>query len=475
MNRLSRRTVLRGAFGATLALPFFESFAQTVSLPKRLVVITNWMGAAPIGDPTLDPGYNATTGLPAHDLFYPTGGETGFTLSTVLQPLAAYQSRLLVLRGIENRAALQAFRKGIVQNGGGHTSAELCNLTARMAVPVTAAEKAADPTLPDYLVGESIDQKVARLNGGKPSVLFNSGNGSMYLTGWSFGQNGRPLRYENRTCTVWDRLFANFTPPMGMTGGPMAPDPALVKARQDLLDRRASVLDAVNAQARQVNSRLGRGDQARLDAYLTQLRELELRVRPPAISGTDAGTMTTGPVCTKPARPGTCDGNLQELSQLVAAGFACDQTRVASISLTRSLVGYTGNYHDDVSHAAHRDTSARELVRQQHVWLMERVREVVDALSAVPEGNGSVADNTLVVVTNELGHSNNHTHYNVPYTMVVGRNISGLRAGRFLTYPRIANNAVWAEVQRAMGINDATFGEVAYPTLSFEQSLPGIA
>ena len=472
-SRISRRTVLRGAFGATLALPFFESLAQTATLPKRLVVITNWMGSAPIGDPTLDPGYNPTTGLPAHDLFYPTGSETGFTLSTILQPLAAYRSRLVSIRGIENRAALQSFRQGIVQNGGGHTSAELCNLTARMAVPVTAAEKSADPTLPDYLVGESIDQKVARLNGNKPSVLFNSGNGSMYLTGWSFGQNGRPLRYENRDCNVYDRLFVNFTPPTAPTG-PTGPDPVLVQRRQALLDRRASVLDAVNAQAGQVNRRLGRTDQQRLDQYLTQLRELELRVRPPEIqSMADAGM--SAPVCTKPARPGTCDGSLQDLAQIVAAGFACDQTRVASLSLTRSLVGYTGAYHDDVTHAAHRDPAARELVRQQHVWLMDRVREVVDALTALPEGNGTVADNTLVVVTHELGHSNNHTHYNVPYTMVVGKNITGIRGGRFLSYPRVANNAVWAEVQRAMGINDATFGEVTYPMLSFEQSLPGLA
>src|SRR5439155_10103792 len=144
--------------------------------------------------------------------------------------------------------------------------------------------KSADPSLPDFLVGVSIDQKVA-LASGKSPLLFNSGNGSSYLTGWSYDVNGKPLRYENSPCVVFDRLFGNFTPST-------APDPAA--ARQKLLEDRASVLDAVAASAQRTRLKLGRSDRAKLDQYLTQIRDVEVKLRPPV--------PVAGATCSKPSR-----------------------------------------------------------------------------------------------------------------------------------------------------------------------------
>jgi len=87
---LSRRTVLRGAGGVAISLPLLLAMrprtAQAASLPKRFVVFFSANGMI-------------------KDQWQPTATGTGFTLSPILSPLAAHQSELLILRGLNNEAS----------------------------------------------------------------------------------------------------------------------------------------------------------------------------------------------------------------------------------------------------------------------------------------------------------------------------------------------------------------------------------
>jgi hypothetical protein len=91
--KIDRRTVLKGAGSIAIALPWLEIMAdgrharaQTSPVPiKRFVTVYKPGGAvrqSQIGDQ-----------------YTPTGSETAFTLSPVLAPLSAYQSRLLIVDG----------------------------------------------------------------------------------------------------------------------------------------------------------------------------------------------------------------------------------------------------------------------------------------------------------------------------------------------------------------------------------------
>src|SRR5687768_12092655 len=111
MTSTSRRAVLRGPGGAIVGLPFLEYSdagpARAAEAPNRIVFITTPNGTNP-----------AT--------HWPTGTETSFTLSPLLAPLSAYQQNLIVLRGVDNRAATAT---GI----NGHTDTVRCMLTGRVA------------------------------------------------------------------------------------------------------------------------------------------------------------------------------------------------------------------------------------------------------------------------------------------------------------------------------------------------------
>src|SRR6188474_1881909 len=92
MNRpLSRRTLLRAASGAVLALPLLPSLrarAQEVTFPKRFITMYTPNGVI-------------------HDGWWPTAvtSETEFELSQSHTPLLPYRDRLLILSGLEMKVA----------------------------------------------------------------------------------------------------------------------------------------------------------------------------------------------------------------------------------------------------------------------------------------------------------------------------------------------------------------------------------
>src|SRR5262245_51047865 len=103
MTRMSRRTVLRGAGGVALALPWLE--AQAAAPPRRLITFFSPNG-------TIRPTW------------LPTGTETDFVLSPILKPLEPYQKDIVVIDGLDNGAV----RTG---TGDGHQKGMGGNMTGR--------------------------------------------------------------------------------------------------------------------------------------------------------------------------------------------------------------------------------------------------------------------------------------------------------------------------------------------------------
>ena len=91
---LSRRAMLRGAGGVAVGLPFLSAMLRPLrshaseDVQKRLLVFFTANGTIP-------------------DAWRPTGGETDFSLSTILSPLERHRSQMIVLDGIDMRSALE--------------------------------------------------------------------------------------------------------------------------------------------------------------------------------------------------------------------------------------------------------------------------------------------------------------------------------------------------------------------------------
>jgi hypothetical protein len=436
--RLSRRAVLRGIGGAAVGLPLLEAMgplrgtalAQSAAPPKRFVVFFTPNGTI-------------------RENWTPTGTETAFTLSRILAPLEANKDKLVVLDGVDNDVA----RSG---DGDDHMRGMGSMLTGTQLLPGTTMGGGGTPA--GLAGGISVDQAIANEIG--KDTKFRSlelgvqtGGGGNVWAYSNYTAANQPLPLDNDPASVFKRVFATVG----------APDPVMVRR----LAERRSVLDAVTESYRRLVPRLGRDDKAKLDLHLAHIRDLEGRLT--ATGG--------GAACVKPTAP-TIDyranANFPRVGQLqmdmLVMALACDLTRVATIQWERSvgdvrftwIEGVTRGHHD-LSHDGDGSTDTVEQITRINVWLTEQFNYLLEAMKRVPEGNGTMLDNTLVLWVNELSRGNAHSHPNMPYLLAGGAG-GALRTGRFLKYDKASHNNLLVSCMNLMGVPATTFGNPSFCT-----------
>ena len=151
-NRITRRTMLRGAGGVAIGLPFLEAMLwpgtthAAATTPLRLVVFYS-------------PGGTLL------DQWRPTGTETNFTLSSMMAPLNPYKDRLLFLDGLD----LKITEIGV---GHPHSRGMAGLLTGTKLLPGTFETGMG---LAGFADGPSVDQVIATRNSmGSSSPLSSS-------------------------------------------------------------------------------------------------------------------------------------------------------------------------------------------------------------------------------------------------------------------------------------------------------------
>ena len=260
----------------------------------------------------------------------PSGTETSWTLGASQSPLAAHKNDICVITGVNN--------SGERTGTAGHTCNAATFLTAR------------DVPAGIHTMGTSADQLIASSLEGKTrfrslelgtSILNENPNAEAgydpvlkdHLS-WS---NGTPLPKEINPSALFDRLFAGGTTSVS----------AAEAARRRHFGQ--SVIDSVRGDAKRLQSRLGKGDNAKLDEYLSGVRALELRIQ-----------ATAGPACTAGARPGPpadVRDRVKQMLDLSVLAFNCDLTRVITFGYEHTVteqahpwVGVTDGYHIGVTH-----------------------------------------------------------------------------------------------------------------------------
>jgi hypothetical protein len=442
--RLSRRALLRGSAGIAVGLPFLEIMAPraraaTAAAPKRYINFFSPNG-------TIYPAWVPTAGT----------SPSSFTLSRILAPLAPNQKSLVVLDGISNVA-------GTKGNGDDHMRGMGTMLTGTELAPGTTMGGAGTPA--GLAGGISVDQSIAALIG--QTTKFKSlelgveaGSAGTVWGYTSYSGASQPLPPDNSPASVFTRVFSTLG-----TSGSQA---------QRLAAERKSVLDAVIASYTKLNPRLGAVDRAKLDAHLTNVRDLETRVA--AVGG------TVGASCAKPAMP-TGDfkmnasfpavGKLQ--MDLLVMAMACDLTRVGTVQWENSVGGTQFTWvdptitrgHHDMSHDDDSNADTMEKLTKINVWYAQQLNYLLTALAAVPEptatGMGTMLDNTVVVWCNELAKGNIHSHAPQPFVLAGGAG-GALQTGRFLQFNKVPHNNLLVSLINLMGGAATTFGNPAYCT-----------
>lgn len=90
-------------------------------------------------------------------------------------------------------------------------------------------------------------------------------------------------------------------------------------------------------------------------------------------------------------------------------------------------------------------------------WFCEELRYMCDLMSAIPEGDGTMLDHTLIVFANELARGNYHSLHPMPYLLVGGAG-GAIRTGRFIDYRDVENNRLLVAIAQAFGLNVERFG-----------------
>lgn len=429
---LSRRRFLGGLSigAATLALPFARaSTTKAVDrFPKRFVAISTANG-------TIADRWASGTG-------------TSFTLGPILEPLRPFRSKLLLLRGLNMDVTT-------LGPGGGHQKGMGALLTGQPLLPGDFCGGTGCEYVSGWAGGRSIDQVIARQVGGETRF------GSLEIGVGVRGANNRdrlayrgandPIPPQNDPFALYDRLFADLA----------SDAETLARVRRE----RQSVIDLVRGDLSELSGRVGAEERRRLDAHLESIRDVERRM-----------AMAAGAACEVPTLPSRrldplTTANYPRMAELqldlLATALACDLTRVATVIFSGATSGQTfpwlgfSESHHSLSHESDSNTAAQNKLVQINTWYAEQIAAFLAKLDAIPEGDGTVLDNTIVFWGNELAKGNNHSRKGMRF-VIAGGGGGAFRTGRALTYTDRQHNDLLVAFANAMGVDIDRFGHPDY-------------
>ncbi len=437
MSRMHRRQVLRGALGSMLALPLLDLAVRDVkaALP----------GVAPDGYPLrFVVFFNPNGCWPA--TWFPTGTETEFTLAQSMVALEPFKDKLVILDGIDMPAVDAGPGEDHQQGMGGV-------LTGR---PLQAGSfVGGDGSLAGWGDGISIDQRIAQHIGATtPLASVEAGIRASAYTGSEvrsrivYAGAAQPLPPEDNPSGIWGRMFGDFS------GDPT--EMAVLRAK------RVSVLDTVKGQFDAVRTKAGVEDRERLDQHADLVRDLELRLQNEPVLGEHC-VLPGAPAAVNPDDAGSMHLVSQAHIDLIAMAFACDVTRVASLQYSNGanhhtfpFIGSNSDGHG-LSHAVEDDAVAWAEWTSRQTWYCEQFAYLLGKLAAIPEGDVTMLDHTVVLWVNELSKGNTHSHQRMPFVLA-GSAGGYFRTGRYCTYVNAPHNDLLVSLQNAFGIDEQTFG-----------------
>jgi hypothetical protein len=394
----SRRTFLRGV-GVTMALPWLESVpvwgastGASPPCPKRFAALFMGCGVNP-------------------DQWWAKGTGPAMELGRCLEPLAPLKAKINVIDGLFNKHA----------TGVGIHPGQTGNILSGAALQKGAELKggvSVDQVLARHL-GEDTVQPSMVLGCEQPITGYHETNFSMaYSSHISWQSATSPVPMEVYPSLAFDSLFEN-------------------RGSQ----RNRSILDRVRGEANDLRRRVGAGDRAKLDEYLTSVREVEKRAAPmrAAKEAADGRAKDSGRHASAMPRPANglpedIREHMKLMCDLIAIGFQTDKTRIATLLLCRDISGlfypflgvraaHHGASHDDRSESYEKVT---RFYVSQFAYLAAR-------LDAMPEGEGTVLDNTCLLFTNSMWSGTRHDASRLPVVLAGG--LGGtLKTGRVLDY-----------------------------------------
>ncbi len=427
MNTLYRRQFIQRLGLSAASLPFLMGLpslglAAPARPRQRLVVMFSPNG-------TLPPAY------------WPEEQGNDFKLKEIMTPLAAFQDRMLVLRGLSNK---------VRGDGDGHMRGMSCLLTGIELFPGNIQGGSDTPA--GWSSGISIDQELRNYFQSKPETRTRFGS-------LEFG-----VGVTDRA-DPWTRMsYAGPNQPVAPISDPYQMYQKLYGQSRDK-ENLQSVLDDVRDDLKKVSKLISAEDRKLLTEHETLVRQMEKEVA-------EAGRqkLRVGPPSLEEGVADQND-NVPRLSRmqidLLVNSFVNDMARVATLQYTKSVGMARMNWldikdgHHALSHEPDKDETSQAKLLKINQWFAGELNYLTQKLATTPEPGsaGTMLDNTLIVWTNELGKGNSHTLDNIPFLLIGGG--FGFQMGRSLKFDRAPHNRLHLALAHAVGHRIETFGKPA--------------
>lgn len=446
LAKLGRRWFLGGA-GAAIALPFLEVSLDGVPLAKAAGEKRLLLFHVPAGCNM--------------DAWAPSGSGTNFSFGETQKPVddAGLKAKAMMITGTN-----------AIGGPRGHT----CGISGILTGVQCVTNSATNAISMDQVAAQAFEgqtrfssiQLGTTLNTENPNG--EAGYSTVIKANLSWADATTPLPQETEPLKAFNRLFEGIDATAAPE--PSAPTTDALSAKDAI---RASVIDYVKSEGDALSVRLGMEDRARLDQYLTQVRELEMAVQAAPVVPTGDCSVGTAPEAGKPR---DIEQHVKLMLDINATAIICGVTRVSlfayehtTTEIRHPFLGVDVGWHTSVTHHA-RNATALANYKTVNQWLVSQFVYLAQRLDAVADTGGTVLDNSAMLFFSELSDGDSHSNQNMPL-LLLGSAGGAISTGQLLSGGGMngfggggaVTEAVHLALLQAIGVDIASFGRATSP------------
>jgi hypothetical protein len=238
--------------------------------------------------------------------------------------------------------------------------------------------------------------------------------------------------------------------------------PDEIQAQMRRLALGQSIMDTVADQTRSLERKVGAADKAKLDQYLTGVRDLEGRLASASEWEQRAKPVVKDAAPVDPTDPRAYMEKVRLMYDMARLAFETDSTRFVALlldSVNSPAITVDDQPTDDGYHnLSHHGKKPEKLSQLERIdrGHMKLLAQLFTDLKTRNEGAETLLDRTMILYGSNMGNANTHTTNNLPVLFAGG----GFRHGQHLSFDRQWNYPLpnlFVSVLHRLGLEDDRF------------------